>query len=106
MGCCCSSPHNSRIYRDPGDLDEEVIGPLRYVDLCLRVLLKDVQRSELTICPFVWTVLHPQLRDHITATLVPTEQAQILFLIMWMASPLLTWKNTSHRTRIFCSTKQ
>ena len=28
MGCCYSSPHNVRAYRDPGDLDEE-IGPLR-----------------------------------------------------------------------------
>ncbi|KAL7579698.1 hypothetical protein ACA910_021844 [Epithemia clementina (nom. ined.)] len=30
MGCCFSSPHHNRIYRDPGDLDEEEIGPIRY----------------------------------------------------------------------------
>lgn len=29
MGCCASSPHSSRVYRDPGDLDEEIV-PLRY----------------------------------------------------------------------------
>ena len=29
MGCCVSSPHSSRVYRDPGDLDEEIV-PLRY----------------------------------------------------------------------------
>jgi hypothetical protein len=29
MGCCVSSPHSKRIYRDPADLDEEIV-PLRY----------------------------------------------------------------------------
>jgi hypothetical protein len=37
MGCCTSSPHGRRRYRDPADLDEEfVLGdeesvPIRYV---------------------------------------------------------------------------
>jgi len=29
MGCCASSPHGKRKYRDPADLDEEIV-PLRY----------------------------------------------------------------------------
>jgi hypothetical protein len=30
MGCCTSSPHSRRIYRDPADLDEEFVDPVRY----------------------------------------------------------------------------
>lgn len=30
MGCCTSTPHNARVYRDPGDLDEVEVEPYRY----------------------------------------------------------------------------
>ena len=29
MGCCTSSPHSRRKYRDPADLDEVIESPLR-----------------------------------------------------------------------------
>jgi hypothetical protein len=85
MGCCTSSPHAQRVYRDPSDFDEELV-PLRYVQLQITEQVRDSCCSN----GINQSNVSPEPSTYVLGTLDKSGADPTLFPMMWAAYLRLT----------------